>query len=152
MEITAEETPEARAPVRLEDSCEVAAAAAARDAVDASADTASAPEGGLGAGPSEEPECGVSRAMIQPEVPPEFARNEQWEYDVWEAHYEVGDQIETALNHALELHRGRNLQISDVSDYPATCPFLIAFMWSSLMSFCLQQLMQMSRDKCDELA
>ena len=133
VEIPAEEIPEVGAPGRLEDPWEVAAAAAAYDDAGVSTDIATTSEGGLGVGPSEEPEHGVSWAMVQPGVPSVFAYNERWEYEVWAAQYEVSDQIKTALTHALDLHQGRNLHISDVSDYPATFPFLIAFMWFRLM-------------------
>jgi len=42
-----------------------------------------ASEGGLGAGPSEEPEREGSWAMVQPGIPPVFDRNERWEHEVW---------------------------------------------------------------------
>jgi hypothetical protein len=65
-------------------------------------------------------------------------------------HYKVNDEIHNAPTLALDLHRGRSLQVSDVSDYEATCPF--AFLLFLLTSFRLQQLKQMSHDKSDELA
>ena len=59
VEMPTEETPEAGAPGRLEDPWKVAAAAAL-GAVGVSANIASTSEGGLGAGPSEGPEYGIS--------------------------------------------------------------------------------------------
>jgi hypothetical protein len=56
VEMPAEEMPEAGAPGQLEDPWKVTAAAA----VSVSANIASTSEGGLGAGPSEGPEYGIS--------------------------------------------------------------------------------------------
>ena len=74
VETPSEETLEVGVPGRLEDPCEVAAAATG---------IASASEGGLGAGRSEEPERLVCWAMVQPGIPPVFDRNERWEHEVW---------------------------------------------------------------------
>ena len=81
-----------------------------------------------------------------------FDRNERWEYEAWAEHYKVNDEIHNALTLALDLHQGRSLQVSDVSDYSVTCPFLVAFLWFLLTSRYLHQLKQMSHDKSDELA
>ena len=71
--------------------------------------------------------------MVQPWIPLVFDCNERWEYKAWAKHYKVNDEIYNALTLALDLHQGRSLQVSDVSDYPATCPF--AFLWFLLTSF-----------------
>ena len=71
--------------------------------------------------------------MVQPWIPLVFDCNERWEYKAWAKHYKVNDEIYNALTLALNLHQGRSLQVSDVSDYPATCPF--AFLWFLLTSF-----------------
>ena len=113
---------------------------------------ASTSEGGLGAGRSKEPGREGSWAMVQPGIPPVFDRNERWEHEAWGEHYKVNDEIYNALTLALDLHRERSLQVSDVSYYRTTCSFLVAFLWFLLTFPCLQQLKQMSRDKSDELA
>jgi hypothetical protein len=147
LEVPEEETPEAGTPGWLEDPWEVAVAPGAVPVVEipaedpwevaaAAASIASASEGGLDTGPSEEPEREGSWAMVQPGIPPVFDRNEQWEYEAWGLHYEVNDEIETGLARLLDLHRGRNLQTSDVTDYPGACLFLVVLMWSLLTSSC----------------
>ncbi|XP_039787204.1 translation initiation factor IF-2-like [Panicum virgatum] len=140
VEVPAEETPEAGAPGHLEDPWEVAAAAAVPGAMLVAdmpvedpwevavmaVSIVSASEGGLGAGPSEEPEREGSWAMVQPGIPLVFDHNERWEYKAWGEHYKVNDEIHNALTLALDLHQGRSLQVSDLK--------------------------QMSRDKSNELA
>ena len=98
----------------VEDPCEVAVASAA---------IASTSDGGLGARRSEEPGREDSWAVVQLGIPPVFDCNEQWEYDAWAEHYKANDEIYSALTFALDIHRGWSLQASDVSGYPATCPF-----------------------------
>jgi hypothetical protein len=90
--------------------------------------------------------------IIQLGVPSDFARAEREEDDIWQVQFDVGAQIEAGTARALQLHRGRNFSISNVSASSVTYPFLIAFIWHPLTSFCSQQLMQMSRDKSVELA
>ena len=166
VEVPVEETLEAGTPEQLEDSWEVATAAAAPGAspvmempaedpwevATAAAVIASTSEGSHDAGRSEEPGRDDSWAMVQPGIPPVFDRNELWEYEAWAEHYKVNDEIYNALTLSLDLHRERSLQVSDVSNYPAACSFLVAFLWFFLTSSRFQQLKQMSRDKSDELA
>ena len=86
-------------------------------------------EGGLGVGPSEEPVREDNRAMVQPGIPTVFNRNERWEHEARGEYFKVSAKIDDALTLALDLHRGRSLQAGNVSDYPAICPFLVAFLW-----------------------
>ena len=139
VEMPAEEVPEMGASRWLEDLREIASNAAP-DTVGTIADIASTSEGCLGAGPSD-------WAIIQPEVTSDFVRTKREEDDVWQAQLDVGAQIEADITRALQLHMGENFRISHISASPATYPFLTVFIWHPLMSFCSQQLMQMSRDK-----
>jgi hypothetical protein len=66
-------------------------------------------------------------AMVQPGIPPAFDRNERMEIEAWEGYDQANYDIERALAFALDIHRGWSLQASDVSDYPATSPFV--FLW-----------------------
>ena len=66
----------------------------------------------LNAGTSEGPHHG---AIIQSGVSPEFLHDEQEEEAIWQAQIEAGSQILNHLDHALELHRMTDYQISQVS-------------------------------------
>ena len=66
---------------------------------------------------------GVECAMVQPRVPSDFDRNEREEEEVWKAQYEVGFQIQAALDRALQLHKATDFQISNVSTLPQSSSF-----------------------------
>ena len=85
--------------------------AAAASAADRIAEFTSASREVLNAGTSEGPRHG---AIIQSGVPLEFLRNEQEEEAVWKVQFEAGSQILCHLDHALELHRTTDFQISQV--------------------------------------
>ena len=89
--------------------------AAATSATDRIAEFASASEEVLSAGTFEGPRHGT---IIQSGVPLEFLRSEQEEEAIWKAQFEVGSQIQDHLDHALELHRTTDFQISNVSTLP----------------------------------
>ena len=48
---------------------------------------------------------------------PDFGRDVQ-EEEVWKVQYEDGSQIQAALDHALQLHKTTDFQISSVSALP----------------------------------
>jgi len=79
--------------------------------------------GGLDAG--QGPPTGAERVLVQRGGAPGFNRNEQEE--VWKAQYEVGSQIQAALERAFQLHKTTDFEISSVSAFPGTRLFLILF-------------------------
>ena len=48
----------------------------------------------------------------------EFLRNEKEEEAVWKAQYEVGSQIQAALDRAFQLHQKTDFLISKVNAFP----------------------------------
>jgi len=86
---------------------------------------AAAFEGGLDAG--QGPPTGAERVMVQHGGAPGFNRSEQEEDEVWKAQYEVGSQIQAALERAFQLHKTTDFEISSVSAFPGTRLFLILF-------------------------
>ena len=80
------------------------------------------------------PPMGVEWAMVQHGVPSDFDRNEWEEEELWRAQYEVGSQIQAALDRALQIHRATDFDISNVSAFPGTCLFFIMFMYLPLMT------------------
>ena len=61
---------------------------------------------------------GIEWAMVQPGVPSDFDHNEREKDDIWKAQYEVGSQIQAALDRALQLHRTTDFRISNVCVSP----------------------------------
>ena len=64
--------------------------------------------------------------MVQHGGAPGFNRSEE-EEEVWKAQYEVGSQIQAALERAFQLHKTTDFEISSVSAFPGTRLFLILF-------------------------
>ena len=62
--------------------------------------------------------------LVQPGIPPTFDRNERTEIEAWEGYDQANYDIERALAFALDIHRGFHLQTGNVSNCPATCPFV----------------------------
>ena len=75
--------------------------AAATSAAARIAEFISASEDILGAGTSEGPGHGANYAIVQFGVPSEFLRNEQEEEEAWKVQYDVGTQVQNALDRAL---------------------------------------------------
>jgi len=73
-------------------------------------------EGGLNAG--QGPPAGVEWAMVRHVGTPNFGRDMQEEEEVWKAQYEVGSQIQAALERVLQLHKTTDFVISSVSALP----------------------------------
>jgi len=61
--------------------------------------------------------------MVQYGGASDFSHNEQEEEEVWKAQYEVGSQIQAALDRALQLHKTTDFQISSVSALPQSSSF-----------------------------
>ena len=113
------------------DSRDINPAAAASAAVRI-AEFKSASEEVLSSGTSEGPRHGV---IIQCGVPLEFIRSEKEEEAVWKAQFEVGSQIQDHLDHALELHRTMDFQISNVRAFPWNCSCLVLFSYTLITLF-----------------
>ena len=78
----------------------------------------SASEDILGAGTSEGPGHGPNYAIVRSEVPSEFLHNEQEEEEAWKAQYDIGSQIQHALDRAFQLHPKTDFRISKVNTFP----------------------------------
>ena len=90
--------------------------------------------------------------MVQRGGAPGFYRNEQEEEEVWKAQYEVGSQIQAALERAFQLHKTTNFEISRVSALPHDSSISDLICVSSAYTLHPQRLRQISRDKNAELA
>ena len=88
--------------------------------------------------------------MVQHGGTPGFNRNEQEE--VWKAQYEVGSQIQAALERAFQLHKTTDFEISSVSALPRDSSISDLICASSAYTLHPQRLRQISRDKSVELA
>ena len=111
----------------------------------------SAPDAaGIDAG--QGPPVGAERAMVWHGGAPGFSRQEREEEEVWKAQYEVGSQIQAALELALRLHKTSDFEISRVSALPQDLSTLDPICVSSAYNLHPQRLRQISRDKSTELA
>ena len=103
----------------------------------------------LDEGTSEGPHHG---AIIQSGVAPEFLQDEREEEAVWQAQFEAGSQIQNHLERALELHRTKDYQISQVSgSSPRIVHILALILFVSPTPFLLQRLRDISRKKSAEM-
>ena len=102
--------------------------------------------GAAGITPSSE------RAMVQHGGTPDFSRNEQEEEEVWKAQYEIGSQIQAALDRAFLLHKKTDFEISNVNALPRDSFVSDLIYVSSAYTVHPQRLRQISRDKSAELA
>jgi hypothetical protein len=119
-----EETPEMVAPERFESPGEVASNAALGK-VGTSGRITAASEGGLGAGPSEQPSEGISWAIVQPRVPEDFVRAEREEDEIWLAQLDLGDEMDTDIQCVLQLHWQEMHNVNRVGALPALVHFLL---------------------------
>ena len=90
--------------------------------------------------------------MVQHRPPSNFSRNEWEEEEVWKAQYQVGSQIQAALDRALQLHKTTDFQISNVSALPQNSSVSAHIYISSAPTLHSQRLKEISRDKSAELA
>ena len=90
--------------------------------------------------------------MVQHGGTPGFNRNEQEEEEVWKAQYEVGSQIQAALERAFQLHKTMDFEISSVSALPRDSSISDLICVSSTYTLHPQRLRQISHDKSAELA
>ena len=90
--------------------------------------------------------------MVQHGGTPGFNRNEQEEEEVWKAQYEVGSQIQAALERAFQLHKMMDFEISSVSALPRDSSISDLICASSAYTLHPQRLRQISHDKIAELA
>ena len=70
---------------------------------------------------------GAEWVMVQHGGAPGFNPSKQEEEEAWKAQYEVGSQIQAALERAFQLHKTTDFEISSVSAFPGTRLFLILF-------------------------
>ena len=89
--------------------------------------------------------------MVQHGGAPGFNRSEE-EEEVWKAQYEVGSQIQAALERAFQLHKMTDFKISSVSALPRDSFISDLICASSAYTLHPQRLIQISRDKSAELA
>jgi hypothetical protein len=80
--------------------------------------TLSSAPGAAGIDAGQGPPVGAERAMVQHGGAPGFTHNTRKEEEVWKAQYEVGSQIQAALERVLQLHKTTDFVISSVSALP----------------------------------
>ena len=90
--------------------------------------------------------------MVQHGVPSDFDRNEWEEEELWRAQYEVGSQIQAALDRALQIHSAMDFDITNVTAFPRDLSVSDHVYVSSAHDLCSQRLKQISHDKSVELA
>ena len=78
---------------------------------------------------------------------PGFNRSEQEEEEVWKAQYEVGSQIQAALERAFQLHKMTDFKISSVSALPRDSFISDLICASSAYTLHPQRLRQISREE-----
>ena len=82
-----------------------------------------ASEGGLGAGPSEQPSEGISWAIVQPGVPVDFVRAEREEDEIWQAQLDLGSEMDDDFQRVLQLHWQEKHNVNQVSALPVVAYF-----------------------------
>ena len=90
--------------------------------------------------------------MVQHGGAPGFDPSEQQEEKVWKAQFEVGSEIQAALECAFQLHKTTDFVMSSVSALPRNSSISDLICVSSAYSLRPQRLGQISRNKSAELA
>ena len=96
---------------------------AALDEASTSGRITAASEGGLGAGPPEQPSEGITWAIVQPGVPENFVRAEREEDEIWQAQLDLGDVMDADIQRVQQLHWQEKHNVNLVSTLPALAPF-----------------------------